>query len=333
MLPSLGCETSFWQSVWQLAGEPASRNLGLIIVAVIGIGFAIYRSVKLHQQTKTAIRQADTSEAGLNIDRFQKGAAMLSDNQVAVRQAGILLLSELAIQNTQEYCDLVQKIICLFIKAQTEIQLRDSDFTSILDHDFNLEISTDNQFAISELSRIIKSSLNNNVILPIKCDLRHTNLRSANLNSACLANCNLSGSVLDKADLISTDLSHANLIEAKIRETVLLRTLFYDANLFETDFKKTKFHLTENSNILIPIKISTSIVFSDPNGKYKAKGLTHFQLSQAKNVNTEFLGSLTDEVNEKPEITYGRLYSEIDKFANKIINHLNKATNNEQRKQ
>ena len=72
------------------------RNLVLIGSAVIGLPLVIWRSWLAHKQTRL-------SEAGQNIDRYRKGAAMLGDERLSVREAGIFGLHQLATAAPKEY--------------------------------------------------------------------------------------------------------------------------------------------------------------------------------------------------------------------------------------
>ncbi|MEP0943781.1 MAG: pentapeptide repeat-containing protein [Rhizobiaceae bacterium] len=66
------------------------QSFVLIVLAPLGIVLALWRSWVAHKQVRIA-------EDGQNLDRFQKGAQMLGDKRMSVRQGGILALRELAL--------------------------------------------------------------------------------------------------------------------------------------------------------------------------------------------------------------------------------------------
>lgn len=251
-LLSLGCETTFWQ----LAGDPAFRNIGLLAVAVIGIGFAIYRSVKLHQQTKTAIRQADTSEAGLNIDRFQKGVEMLSSNNRTMREAGVHLLSELAIQNLATYYIATRTALTGFIT-----QLSDEHLNKFNDvHGKQLVAISESEFVMccgeNELALQQLSELKSFAETRSKRSNERTNFSGANFCLVYLENGNFKNMVITNVNFNSS-----HLINADFRGVVFNRVCFLDTDLCGAKFGNNK-------------------------------GLTYAQLSKAKNVDPEFLAKL-----------------------------------------
>jgi hypothetical protein len=265
----LGCETTFWQSVWLLAGEPAFRNIGLIIVAVIGIGFAIYRSVKLHQQTKTAIRQAETSEAGLNIDRFQKGAAMLADREVAVRQAGIFILSALMQQRPKEFLEEVRRVLCSFINYSS-IEYMNSFKEKPENPDTREDCLTafHTLCLLNSLRDLAPGTKNvdcRNIYL-FFCKLDDRDLSSMRVFDSVLRRCTFNGSIFTNAILADTDFSQC---------------IFRDADLRNSNFGFVNFEYANFEN-------------ADCNGTIfkNCTNLTYAQLSKAKNVDPKFLAKL-----------------------------------------
>lgn len=281
-----GCEAigggCFWAEFWK-SYEPLAnflahdgfRNGALVVAAIVTLIVAIWRAQIADEDKKTSIKQADTSEAGLNIDRFQKGAAMLGDERLSVRQAGLLMLSELAQQNMREYFDITQKIICSFIKDRSREQK--AVFASSQDPMFELRefedpISQDNQTAMEELSKLnelhwSQITFDNNRA-KIKVSITEANFRQANFNAMDLRFIDFSGS-----DFTSAYLNNANLSYCDLR-----RAIFLDANLWDSKLK--------NADLLWS-------KFTDPNDKnFWMTDLTSQQLHEAKFVQKEFLAKL-----------------------------------------
>lgn len=91
------------------------RNFALIIAGGIGLGLAGWRSWTASSQAKTALLQAKLAERGQNTERFQKSAAMLSDERRSVRQAGIYALVELAIADPEAHYMIIQRTLRGFV--------------------------------------------------------------------------------------------------------------------------------------------------------------------------------------------------------------------------
>lgn len=284
-LLSLGCETIFWQ----LAGEPAFRNIGLLVVAVIGIGFAIYRSLKLHQQTKTAIRQAETSEAGLNIDRFQKGVEMLGSAEHSIKKAGVVILGQFVKHNHLNFYDEVKDILCSFVtlNAWEHVGPHGSEARASLP-----EIRVDSFAALSLLSEMNswKKSEKQHDLLYFEC-------RYAYLNNCRLARMDFSNFSLYKATLYNcffedSDFQNADLSGGDFRSSDFTRCDFQNAKLTLADFGNSNFFAAGFEN-------------ADCKGTRFAlcANLTYAQLSQAKNVDPEFLAKLKSEEEAEEENT------------------------------
>ena len=102
-----------------------AQQIGLSVLAVIGLALAIWRSMTAHRQAqaalaqaKTAIRQAETAENGHRFDRYARAAQMLDNEKAAVRSAGVYLLRELAVSDPQGYKNLCVELLASFIRAR-----------------------------------------------------------------------------------------------------------------------------------------------------------------------------------------------------------------------
>ena len=95
---------------WWSTNAEILRNLGLLVVAAIGLPLAIWRTWVAHQQAKASLVQANTSQAQLEgnqqqlkllearqeTDRFQQAAEMLGSDDQVVRLGGIYALRALS---------------------------------------------------------------------------------------------------------------------------------------------------------------------------------------------------------------------------------------------
>ena len=67
-------------------------------------------------------KQVRLAEAGQNADRYQKGAAMLGDGRLSVREAGIFALSAMVKRDPETYYLVVQKLFCSFMRDRSREQ-------------------------------------------------------------------------------------------------------------------------------------------------------------------------------------------------------------------
>ena len=301
---------------WQLwediedQNEPISttiRNVALIVGGLIAILLAMWRS-------RVAERQADTSQQGLLYDRYQRGAQMLGDGNLAVRLAGIYTLQRLAEEHPDQYHIQIMQLFCSFVRSPTDdgrISRHDKargETGSRLRADVQAAL-----YAIGGRSQqgIAKERGSNNFSL----DLRFANLKGAfldafNLSGAILTGSDLSNSslndaqldraILFRADISYSSLSDANLAwarlsEAKFTEAVMLQTDLSNTYGVETDFSGA--HLADsncwNSRLMWARFAGThfrnanlsatdfSISDFDPPDRATDHGLTQAQLNEA----------------------------------------------------
>ena len=222
--------------------HPTFRNLALVIAAIVTAYIAIKR-------LKIADKQAATAEAGLNIDRFQKGAAMLGDKSLSVRQAGAVLLAELAKQGVDEFKSTVLQVLSAYM---TEHSKSSKIVTPWVKSD-KKDVSRDCEVALSYFSRVNALKSETKLVGTVHF-LEEVNFHKLKYQPGL----NLSKILTFKTDFSSADLSNADLSEAFFLKTDFTECILTDANLAGT-------------RIVKPV------------------GLTCKQLSEAKNVSRELM--------------------------------------------
>lgn len=234
------------------------RNLVFVLAGLIGLPLALWRSGVAANQVKVATRQVELSEAGQNTDRYQKGASMLGDNRLSVRQAGVFGLTELAKNNFEDYHATVMKLLCSFIKDRSEEQRRLADPLQDTDNNIGTSspidktkaIAADCETALTSLSDLSKYAKENGHSTSIgrldleathlvgvalfRAALRRAYLADADLRDAYLIDADLRGAFLYDADLrgadlVGADLTSANLTGAKLKGADLERAVFNEA--------------------------------------------------------------------------------------------------------
>jgi uncharacterized protein YjbI with pentapeptide repeats len=208
------------------------RNLALIVATGIGLPVAIWRSWVAHKQVRLTHEQVRLAEAGQNADRYQKGAAMLGDKRLPVREAGIFALSAMANRDPDNYYVVVQKLFCSFIRDRSREQMEAFEKQHKESDDTGKKITPDVQTALKEFSYLFRDASSIRFEWQYtECDLKDTNLRNADLQFAFLHKANLRETKLCEADLCKAHLQETNLQRADLQRANLQRANLQRANL------------------------------------------------------------------------------------------------------
>lgn len=97
------------------SASAVARNYGLLAAGLIGL---FVGSVRL---TMASERQSQDKRSDL-FDRFQKSSEMLDSKNIAVRQAGLYTLAEIAKEQPKEFYILVQSLFCGFLRHASNEQ-------------------------------------------------------------------------------------------------------------------------------------------------------------------------------------------------------------------
>ena len=218
----------FWR--WMTDGESGSttlRNIVILILAIIGMPFAIWRSV-------VAGRQADTAQRGLRNERYQKAVEMLGNGILAVRLGGIYALQRLTKEDPIQYHIQVMRLFCAFLRHPTQAS------QSHVPHNEMVEIVGGHERAVNESIRDdvedvlraigtrtkeeieIESRAGFDLVI-YEADLRHLNIRDVTSSTYVIDSknglielnkrrCeNLSRIHFRRVDFSNTDLSFTNM--------------------------------------------------------------------------------------------------------------------------
>jgi uncharacterized protein YjbI with pentapeptide repeats len=285
-----GCEAidggCFWAEFWKsyepiadFIGHDAFRNGALVIAAIVTLFVAIWRARIADGDKDTAIKQAETSEFGLNIDRFHRGTEMLNSTSPFMSAAGARMLGGLARNNMKEYYPLVGRILSSYIEEVSPAP----DFYDFSDQE--LEEATflvpPEQCAaiLIELSILNERRLSK-CIFPFEViKIRRTNLAKISLQGGNFSHATFSNSEMKRMLLTNFDLSFTNFYSCNLTGAILFNCNLTGAFLHNTDLKLAMLENTDLKNVDLSA----------------AKNLTYAQLSLAKNVDPEFLSKLKAE--------------------------------------
>ncbi len=218
---------------WQEGGQSVSRsevlrNVGLLIVGLVGLAFGIWRAWTAH-------RQAHTSRQGHFTDRFSTAVKHLGSKELPVRLGGVYALWRLAEDSADRDEKSVWDILCAFIRhpphepgeegkapKETEVIPVRPDIQAILD------LLTTSAAACQRKKAGYFLKLN-------RSNLQQADLSGANLSGTNLSNANLTGAYLNGAYLTDANLSFADLTDAMLIGADLTNANLIDANLIDAN--------------------------------------------------------------------------------------------------
>ena len=277
LLPLICITIIYWD--WLSANESgiaSTRNLFLIVLAVIALYLASWRS-------RIAEQQADTAQQGLLNERYQKGAEMLGSDVLSVRFGGIHALQGLASEYPKQYHIQIMHLFCAFVrnpprhkesedrgKANDQRHTLREDVQAVMTSigsrseegiefekkkDFKLDFSSANLDWLflkdADLSKAnFKKAILSNTMLH-NVDLSNAELHNVDLSDAKLWDADLSGALLvpdekhgvadlSGAMLFKANLSSASLFKANLSCTLLNRVIFSNAGLRKANLSGAK---------------------------------------------------------------------------------------------
>ena len=268
----------FWGWLSDGGGESNSavlRNISFMVAGIIGLTLAGWRSL-------IAQKQAETSEKGLQNDRYQKGAEMLGNETCSTRLGGIYALERLARDHPKTYHEQIMELLSSFARHPTTDTAIEIEY-------YNKATSKKTYYVRPDVYEVV-SAIVRDKVAPIKNEngsgknsgIHQTNLSvrylkkgglpyinltnvkltgadlsdsylsnvdfsgaeliGANLSDADLRYADLSGAELNGADLCNAELSYAYLIGAKLIDTKLTGAILTNVNL--TNVNLTNVNLT-----------------------------------------------------------------------------------------
>ena len=79
-----------------LQTSEVARNYGLLVIAAIGVGLAVWRSLAAHRQANAALRQAAVAQQVHVADIFNRAVDQLGSNKLEVRLGAIYTLRRIS---------------------------------------------------------------------------------------------------------------------------------------------------------------------------------------------------------------------------------------------
>ena len=236
---AVGIGVTVWQWSWLHGTDPSAtasttlRNMGLLIGGGIAAVFAIWRGWVAERQSMTAQRQAEIADRNLLNERYQRGAAMLGDEVLSVRMAGIYALHRLAEEYPDQHHIQIMQLFCSFVtnppKPGEPRELPSGQAA-------NAEQATGQDvraamYALGKRGEVGKA-------LEEEAEVR-LDLRSASLVGCDLSEMDFSNALLGGADLTVAYLVNCKLHRADLRQAIFTRARLGEANLSGANLYKT----------------------------------------------------------------------------------------------
>ena len=199
---------------WILGGsEPSEvlRNIGLVIVGILGTALAIWRAMIAADNTKINDRNSFTDTFTKSIE--QLGAGSEDEPNIEVRLGGIYALEKLSQVNLEYYQPIID-ILASYVRKHTPIP------DLVPEGKETKKPRLDIQAALTVLGRRDVKELEVRLDLGFAC-LQGAHLMSAHLMGVKLAGANLYGAHLGNADLRGAYLMDAKLMDAKLMDANL----------------------------------------------------------------------------------------------------------------
>ncbi len=265
----------FSWAYWQEGGSKTSRsevfrNFGLFFVAVIALGFGIWRAVTAHRQAKAAQRQAEAANEQARIagqghitERFSRAVEQLGHDRVAVRIGGIYALKRIAEDSVERDHLAVMDVLTNFIRqppyaaGQVTAARQDRKRRVAAEAD---QIDRADQTAgaaepppepelidcpdivaaieiIQGRSKAQRAVEGENQLSLTRAGLSYLRLPEVDLRYFNLTGANLTGTLLARAKLMGAELRTANLERANLARANLAGADLTDANLWRTELQ------------------------------------------------------------------------------------------------
>ena len=238
-----------------------------VVVIIIALLVAMWRSM-------IAERQTNTTQEGLQNERYKKGAEMLGSKFLSVRLGGIYALQRLAKEHPMQNHVQIMQLFCAFVCDPPKAR----EATDLL-------LGKDIQTVMEAIGGRSKEGIELENKEDFKLDFRSANLGRLFLKDADLSSANFESAIFSNADLWGVDLSNCQCLNVRFSNANL-----NGANLSDAFLEGAKFSdvLLANANLsdanLLNTDLSGAWLYdpdSDIKNKVPVKGLTQDQLDQA----------------------------------------------------
>ena len=224
----------------------------LLITAMIAVGggygliLASRRSAKFSEQVDTGQKQADTTQKQLFNEQLGRGAELLANGEIVMRQTGIRVLADLAERAISEprQVKLIMSIIHDFVHANASSPSEDKERLDIaigirtLGYLYNEVDKSDDSGGFRKLLSFSSCHLEG-------LGFKNAELQEANFQSAKLQGANFRGANLQRANFIGAKLERAIFRGAKLERAIFRGANLQGANFIGAKLERARFYLAK----------------------------------------------------------------------------------------
>lgn len=302
------------------------RNIILVVIGVVALPLALWRSL-------VAANQLVTAQRSLLGERYQKGAEMLNGNSLSARLGGIYTLRQLAQRYPSTYHVQIMRLLCAYFREQVSITRPFDDQTSIeserIREEKLLPYQKTERTEIDEYTGnwIIKLNEDEQAIFDIfksrnteqldaeekegyLLDLTGLNLRNTDLHQGKFINMDLSG----------TDMSESSLWGSTFRQTNFRNTIMNRAELGGSVFDVPKDQ--KDNMVSVPLLFIDANLFDVTldNANLTGAQLTNARLENTSLQNARLAGAIVTDANfESANISGARFVEQPTRLTNCAI--------------
>lgn len=254
------------------AASAVLRNYGLLAIGLVGIVSAVIRLSMADTQQRLDKR------SGL-FDRFQKSSEMLDSSNMAVRQAGLYTLAEIAKEQPTEFYIIVQSLFCGFLrqassrhKVSCEAQIEEAKKSPNKQLDWPT-IPPDMQDALELITQVRNDAQNSlkiearadhimnlrGVFMPggtfINITLKDTDISESTFDDSSFMGCIFDGSVLINTNVNRCAFDGCDLSNLHLSGTQMRMTCFWDGKISIVEAINVNFTGTRVENTDFPADI------------------------------------------------------------------------------
>ena len=252
-----------WDWLTKESNSEQFRNIGLIVIALLGTPLAIWRTFIAKRNAEAQAKNVTINDRNSFTDTFTKaieqlGARSGDQPNIEVRMGAIYALEKLSQTNSDYYQPIID-ILAGYVRhnaPNNEIQKNLSDGLRI-----------DIQTTLTVLTRRSKKYDEKPLDLSNTClrgaDFRQANLNEVYLRQTDLQEANLSNAILSKANLKGANLTAGNLQKADLwnailDEACLKQTNFMEANMSNATLRKANLE----EAVLIKVNLEGACLFN-----------------------------------------------------------------------
>ena len=281
------------------------RNLVFTFATPAGVILATWRMIVLNRQSATALRLAVAAEGGHRDGRFEKGAEMMSADEITARIGGIVALERLATNHPDEYHVPCMKMFSAYVRfrfgesvggklSTEEIEYCPPDIEMAAqvignrrraDKEYLEKIERQNEYKIdmsgANLSFVTLNHMDFSESRFVNSRFVYANLSHSVFVGAWFSSSNLSGAILIESNIANARLHDADLTSAVLKNSNLTGTNLVQADLRGADLSGTNL---ANAN-LFRANLSSAIL---DGGNLNGANLKYSSLSEALLDNANF---------------------------------------------